>query len=380
MKAYKVLNTLLVGSLVLTPKVYASEHIDELEATVEEAIADSVASEEQSKSIREKRELEKQDLAKVKDKALAETADARAKSHKAQKEITRAEWAIESMQKTKQKLLADQRREEAELQKKLANLDQLKAKKGALSQEVVLAEKNLNGTREHLAQTRRNVIETQDSTNKMIVKLDNLRKEHKEESARLAQAQANYKQHVARLKGLEEQQKQRLAALQTEKAQASVELKKLQQEVAVREQRTKAYEAQAADANQRTKVVVAKLEQMKINRLKTLKAMQNRELLAQSNLKASELREARARSEMSQLPTLIPAKTVVISRDCNIRTEPTADARSLGVIRGGSKVKVAGRAPAGEQNSSIWQKIELPSHKPAYASMACFKKDAKIAR
>lgn len=377
MKAYKVLSTVLMGSLLIVPRAFAasSEHIDELEATVEEAIADSVATEEQSKSIREKKALEKRDLERVRDKALAETADARTKSHKAQKEITRAEWAIESMQKTKQKLLADQRREEAELQKRLSHLEQLKSKKNVLGQDLVVAEKSLNNTREHLDKTRRSVIETQDSSAKMVAKLEKLRQEHKEETARLSHSQIVYKQNIERLKNLEAQQKVKIAQLQAERKLASTDLHKLQTEVAIREQRAKAYEAQALEAKNRTQTVVARLEKMKSERVKTLRAMQQREVLAQSNLKASELREARARAEMSQLPALLPMKTVVITRDCNIRSEPTAQARSLGVIRGGSKVAVAGRGVASEQaNMSIWQKIELPSKKPAYAAKMCFQK------
>lgn len=373
-KTYKLISTVLISGLFVLPKAYAGEHIDELEATVEEAIADSVATEEQSKTIKEKRALEKRDLERVRDRALAETAEARTKSSKAQKEITHAEWAIESMQKTKQRLLADQRREEANLAKKVAQLEDLKAKKGVLGHEVVVAEKNLSGTREHLEKTRLSVIETQDNTTKMVAKLEKLRQEHKEESARLAHSQIVYKQQLARLKALEEQQKQRIAQLTTERKLASTDLQKLQNEVAVHEQRTKVYEAKAQEAKQRTQTVVAKLEQMKINRLKTLRAMQNREMLAQSNLKSSELREARARAEMSQLPTMLPVKTVVISRDCNIRTEPTADARSLGVIRGGSKVQVARGIASEGGNMSIWQKIELPSKKPAYAAKMCFQK------
>ena len=377
MKAYKVLSTVLVGVLSIPQTFAASEHIDELEATVEEAIADSVATEEQSKSIREKRELEKRELAKVRDQALTETAEARSKSHKAQKEITRAEWAIESMQKTKQKLLADQRHEEAQLQKKIAHLEQLKSRKNVLHSEVVSAEKTLTATRESLERTRRNVIETQDNTNKMVAKLEGLRHQHKAESARLAQSQIVYKQNIERLKRLEEQQQQRLAQLQTERKLASTDLQKLQHEVAVREQRTKAYEAKALEAKNRTQAVVAKLEKMKTDRVKTLRAMQQREVLAHSNLRSSELREARARTEMSQLPTMIPVKTVVVSRDCNVRTEPDLQARSLGVIRGGSKVKMAQYKANQEENMSIWRKIELPDRQPAYASRMCFQKTTR---
>lgn len=377
MKANRVLITVLVG-LLTTPSAHGSEneHIDELEATVEEAIADSVATEEQSKTIRERRVVEKKELEVFRGKALAETAEARAKAKKSQKEITHAEWAIEAMQKAKQKLAADQRYEENQLKKKLAHLDQLKSKKDGLNSDIVLAEKNLNGTREQLEKTRRSVIETQDSTVKMIAKLEKVRVDQKEQSARLAHTQISYKQTLARLKILEGQQQRKLAQLQSERQLASVDLVKLQKELSVREQRTKALEAQTLAAKQRTQVVVAKLEQLKASRINTLRAMQNREILAQSNLKSYELREARARAEMSQLPTVLPAKTVVITRDCNVRTEPTAQARSLGVIRGGSKVAVA-RGVANEGNMSIWQKIELPSKQPAYAAKMCFQKTVK---
>lgn len=371
MKTNRVVITVLVGALI-TPQTYASEHIDDLEATVEEAIADSVATEEQSKDIRARRISEKQELEQFRGKVLAETAEARAKAKKSQKEITQAEWAIEAMQKAKQKLAADQRYEEAQLKKKLAHLEQLKSKKDVLSSDIVLAENNLNGTREQLEKTRRSVIETQDSTVKMVAKLEKLRVDQKEQAARLAHSQTTHKQTLERLKVLEGQQTRKLAQLQSERQLASVDLQKLQKEISVRDQRTKALEAQAAAAKQRTQLVVAKLEQMKAGKMNTLRAMQNREVLAQSNLKAYELREARARAEMSQLPTVIPAKTVVISRDCNVRTEPTAHAKSLGVIRGGSKVAVA-RGLASD-NMSIWQKIELPSKQPAYAAKMCFQK------
>lgn len=374
MKTNRYLVTTLVG-LLMTPQAYgtSSEHVDDLEATVEEAIADSVATEEQSKSIRERRVIEKQELEQVRGKALAETAEARAKAKKAQREINHAEWAIEAMQKARQKLLADQRYEENQLKKKMANLEQLKTKKNVLSSDIVLAEKNLNGTREQLERTRRSVIETQDSTVKMVAKLEKLRADQKDQSTRLAQTKINHKQAIERLKGLETQQQRKLAQLQTERQLASVDLQKLQKEVSVREARTKAIEAQALAAQHRTQTVVAKLEQMKASRMQTLRALQNREMLAQSNLKSHELREARTRAEMSQLPALIPAKTVVIARDCNVRTEPTAQAKSLGVIRGGSKVQA--RAVASEGSATpFWQKIELPSKKPAYAAAMCFQK------
>ncbi len=372
MKAHRILTTVLVG-LLTTPPAYGSEHIDELEATVEEAIADSVATEEQSKSIRERRVVEKKELEQFRGKALAETAEARAKAKKSQKEITHAEWAIEAMQKAKQKLSADQRYEENQLKKKLAHLDQLKSKKDTLNSDIVLAEKNLNGTREQLERTRRSVLEAQHSTVKMVAKLEKLRADQKDQSTRLTRSQVSHKETLERLKILESQQQRKLAQLQSERQLASGDLTKLQKEISIREQRTKALEAQTLAAKQRTQVVVAKLEQMKASKMGTLRAMQNRETLAHSNLKSYELREARARAEMSQLPTMIPAKTVVIARDCNVRTEPTAQARSLGVIRGGSKVAVA-RGVASEQNMSIWQKIELPSKQPAYAAKMCFQK------